>query len=61
MSADELARLRAAWELATRELAQATGPALWPASDAEQAAHDALVDYVEAHGLNHTEHDPRTN
>lgn len=55
----ELTRLRDAWDASKRELDAATGDALWPASDAEQAAYDALIDYVEANGYNYTEHDPR--
>lgn len=29
------------------------------AEQAEQAAYDELIDYVEAHDLNYTEYDPR--
>ena len=49
--------LRYEWEEARRELDQRS-ESDWLATQ-EQDAWDALVDFVEANNLNHTEFDPR--
>lgn len=51
---------KAQWVEAAKALREAVGEAVtWRASDAEQAAWDVWVDWVEAEGLNYTHYDPR--
>lgn len=52
----ESQRLYAAWRSRYDDLLSDGRPSAY---QAEQAAYDQLVDYVEAHGLNHSEVDPR--
>lgn len=53
----ELATLTQAWRSADKALRVKETESN---RDSEQRAFDALVDYVEAHDLNYTEHDPRS-
>lgn len=52
----EARRLRAAWDDALTAYRRNDTDANY---EAEDRAHDALIDYIEANGLNYTEHDPR--
>lgn len=52
----EYRTIRAAWESA-RERQQARGSDFDDAE--EQRTYDELIDFVEAHGLNYTDRDPR--
>lgn len=56
MASTEYRVLRKAWEASLRA-ALDTGADYWDAR--EQSDYDALIDYVESHGLNYTTLDPR--
>jgi hypothetical protein len=54
--ADEADRLLARWRFAMRQVSYSDTAIAW---SAEQHAYDELIDFVEANGLNYSEHDPR--
>jgi hypothetical protein len=57
---EEAARLTKVWTGAVGRMSEAqTGAAIDRAAEEEQVAYDALIEYVEANGLNYSEWDPR--
>lgn len=54
----EVAQLTVAWRAALDARERHPNPPDWMDAE-EQRAYDELIDFVEANGLNYTEHDPR--